>query len=290
LEKDGMGRLTGKVAIVTGVSTGLGKATAIKFAEEGANLAVNEYHTSVADVLEKAKKLGSEVISVKCDNRKTEDVNNLVKAAYEKFGRVDVIFANAGIHSWARTEDLTDEEWDYVVDCDLKGGFRLCRAVIPIMKKQKYGRIIVSSSIAGSVIGWSGHAHYCSAKAGLVGLVRALAVELARDGITANAISIGTIRTPQTLSKSSHGEAGLRSYGPFIPVGHVGIPEDIAECATYLASEEAGFLTGENLVVDGGFTRGPVITLAGENQPPPPGYIQRYDKQYKSEFRSGIKV
>ncbi|HKM76476.1 MAG TPA: SDR family oxidoreductase [Candidatus Bathyarchaeia archaeon] len=275
-----MGSLNGRVAIVTGASTGIGRATAIRFLQEGADVAVNVFNNPVHDVEEAAKQFGRGFICVKADARSTNDMNSLVKATVDRFGKVDVVFCNAGILSWARTEDLTDDEWDFVIDCDLKGSFRLCRAAIPHMKKQKYGRIIVASSVSGISTGWIGHAHYCAAKAGLVGFVKSIAAELARDGITVNAVSPGMIVTEQLKSRGSIGEEAISKIGQQIPIGYVGDPIDIAAVVAFLASEEARYLTGQNLIVDGGYTIQEDFIPVG-NLPPPPGYIQRYDRLIK---------
>jgi len=272
-----MGRLDGRVAIVTGASTGIGRATAIRFLQEGADVAVNVFRNPVQDVEDAARKFGRKIVSVRADMRDTTEVNSLLKATVDQFDRVDIVFCNAGVASWARTEDLTDIEWDFVLDCDLKGTFRLCRATIPFMKKQKCGRIIVNASISGTSTGWVGHAHYCAAKAGLVGFAKSLAVEVARDGITVNAVSPGIIETEQSKSQASLGPEGLSRIAQQIPVGYVGTPEDIAAIVTFLASDEARYLTGQNIVVDGGYTLQedfiPVGTL-----PPQPGRVQRQDK------------
>ncbi|HEC63714.1 MAG TPA: SDR family NAD(P)-dependent oxidoreductase, partial [bacterium] len=149
-------RLKDKVAIITGVSTGIGKAAAIRFAQEGAHLVITRFQNPVTEVEQAAENAGRKTIVVKVDMRKTEDVNQLVDTAIKEFGRIDIAFSNAGILSWARCEDITDEEWDFVVDCDLKGTFRLFRAALPVMKKQKYGRLLATTSISGSVWGWPG--------------------------------------------------------------------------------------------------------------------------------------
>jgi 3-oxoacyl-[acyl-carrier protein] reductase len=244
---------------------------------EGADVAVSSFTNPVRDVEQTAGKLGRSVIVVKADVRSTAEVNALVGKTIDRFGKVDIVFSNAGILSWARTEDLTDDEWDFVVDCDLKGTFRLCRAVVPQMKKQKYGRIVFNSSLSGTSTGWVGHAHYCAAKAGLIGLAKSLAVELAREGITVNAVSPGIIETEQSKSKGSLGPEGLRKIGQQIPIGYVGDPEDVASVVTFLVSEEARYLTGQNITVDGGYSIQEDLIPVG-NLPPPPGHIQRYDK------------
>lgn len=276
-----MGRLDGRVALVTGVSTGIGRATAVRFAEEGADLIVNVHEKPVEEVVQTARKLGREIVSVKANVRNTVDVNAMVAAGIKKFGKIDIAFSNAGILSWARTEDLTDDEWDYVVDCDLKGTFRLCRAVIPFMKKQRYGRIVINSSISGVATGWVGHSHYCAAKAGLVGFVKSIALELARDGIVVNSVSPGAVTTEQSKSKGSVGPEGLAKFGQYIPAGYVADPEDIAAVVVFLASEEARYVVGQNLIVDGGYTMQEDFAPMG-NIAPPPGYIQRYDKLLKA--------
>lgn len=276
-----MRRLDGRVAIVTGASTGIGRATAIRFAEEGADLVVNIHKKPVEELVQTVKKLGRQIICVKADVRNTEQVNAMVSAGIEKFGKIDIAFANAGILSWARTEDLTDDEWDYVVDCDLKGTFRICRALIPFMRKRKYGRIVVNSSTSGVSTGWTGHAHYCAAKAGMVGFVKSLAMELVRDGIVVNAVSPGIITTEQSKSRGSIGEEGLAKIGEYIPAGYVGQPGDIAAVVVFLASEEARYVVGQNIIVDGGLILKEDYAPVG-NPPPPQGHIQRYDTLLKA--------
>jgi len=151
----------------------------------------------------------------------------------------------------------TDDKWDLTMDVDLKGEFRVARAAIPAMRHQKQGAIICLSSIMGIAYGWDEHVHYSAAKAGVVGLVRGLAVELARDGIRVNGIAPGYIRTAQALSKQhSLGPEGLEKAAAFIPMGRVGEPEDIADVALFLASDAARYLTGQVITVDGGLLVG----------------------------------
>jgi 3-oxoacyl-[acyl-carrier protein] reductase len=170
-----------------------------------------------------------------------------------ELGRLDVVVANAAVARNVPTEELDDERWDALLQVDLGGVFRCFRAAIPHLVAAGWGRLLATSSIAGAYQGWARHAHYTTAKAGLVGLVRTLAVELGPHGITANAIAPGVIETPQSLDPvNSLGPDGVRDFASSVPVGRNGQPEDIAHGFLYLASEEAGFLTGQVLLVDGG--------------------------------------
>ena len=165
--------------------------------------------------------------------------------------------ANAGIAHRVPLTELTDEKWDHTHEVDLKGVMRVCRAAAPAMRAAGRGSMIAVSSIMGVAYGWDEHVQYSAAKAGVVGLVRGLAVELARDGIRVNGIAPGYIRTAQALSEEhSLGPEGLERAAEFIPMGRVGEPEDIADVIVFLASEAARYLTGQVLVVDGGLLVG----------------------------------
>jgi 3-oxoacyl-[acyl-carrier protein] reductase len=181
-----------------------------------------------------------------------------VAAAVEKaHGAIDAVVCNAGIAHKAPLDRLTDEKWDHTFDVDLKGMIRVIRPALPGMKARKAGAIVCVSSIMGVAYGWDEHVHYSAAKAGVVGLVRGLAVELARDGIRANGIAPGYVRTAQSLSTvHSLGEAGLEAAAGFIPLGRVGRPEDIADVILFLVSDAARYLTGQTVVVDGGLLVG----------------------------------
>ena len=269
-------KLENRVAVVTGATSGIGNAIARRLASDGANLAVTEHRSSADELKRDVEAMGRKILSMKTDMRSTSDVNLLVKTALDTFGHIDILCSVAGTLSWGRVEDITDDEWDNLVDSDLKGTFRLVRAVLPAMKRQGYGRIILTSSIEGKVIGWPGRVHYCAAKGGIDSMVRALALEVAKSGITVNAIAPGPVDTNMIKSKASLGEVATRNFARFVPVGYVGEPEDVAGLVSYLASKESRFLTGQSIVIDGGYSIGvESLSIPGENPPPPAGKVVR---------------
>ena len=174
-----------------------------------------------------------------------------------RHGAVDCVVANAGIAHKVPLAELTDEKWDFTFDIDLKGMLRVIRPAVPGMRKRGSGAIVCLSSIMGTTYGWDEHVHYSSAKAGVVGLIRGLAVELAKSGVRVNGIAPGYIRTAQLLSEEhSLGEAGADAAGSIVPMGRIGQPDDIADVALFLASNAARYMTGQVLVVDGGLLVG----------------------------------
>jgi 3-oxoacyl-[acyl-carrier protein] reductase len=190
---------------------------------------------------------------VEVDVSDTQAVDALVSRTIEELGRLDIVVANAAIARDVPTSELDDERWSALLEVDLGGVFRCFRAAIPHMVESGWGRLLATSSIAGAYQGWARHAHYTTAKAGLVGLVRTLAVELGPHGITANAVAPGVIETPQSLDPvNSLGPEGVREFAARVPVRRNGQPDDIAHTFLFLASEEASFLTGQVLLVDGG--------------------------------------
>jgi 3-oxoacyl-[acyl-carrier protein] reductase len=247
--------LTGRVALITGAASGIGAATARVYAEAGADLALAWYPPDGHDiepVRRAAEKAGRRVVVAEVDVTSTSDVDGLVAQAVSELGGMHIVVANAGIARKVELEDLDDAAWNKVVDVDLNGAWRSFRAAIPHMQRAGFGRLIATSSVAGTVSAWPQHSHYAAAKAALVGLVKSLAVEFAADGITANAVAPGVIRTPQALDPvNSLGPDGVDAVVAKIPAGRVGTPEDIAYVYQFLASAEASYVNGQLLVVDG---------------------------------------
>ncbi len=249
-------RLDGRVALVTGAASGIGAATAEVFADAGADIAAGWYPPDPHDVEPTRRAVeasGRRCLAVEVDVSDTDSVSGFVSHTIAELGRLDVVVANAAIARDASTAELDDDQWSGLLDVDLGGVFRSFRAAIPHMIDAGWGRLLATSSIAGAYQGWARHAHYTTAKAGIVGLVRTLAVELGPHGITANAIAPGVIETPQSLDPvNSLGPEGVRDFAARVPVRRNGQPEDIAHTFLFLASEEASFLTGQVLLVDGG--------------------------------------
>ena len=243
-----------QTVLVTGAGIGIGRAAAKAFGKAG-------YHVIVTDVLEKegqavAAEIGKCAEFYKLDVRSTENANAVVAAVEKKHGAIDCIVANAGIAHKVPVAQLTDEKWDHTFDIDLKGIFRVVRAALPAMRAAKKGAIVAVSSIMGVAYGWDEHVHYSSAKSGVIGLVRGLAVELAKDGIRVNGIAPGYIRTAQLLSKEHSLGPDADKAGAFIPLGRIGEPEEIADVIHFLASNASRYMTGQVVVVDGGLLVG----------------------------------
>lgn len=253
-----MDSLEKRVVIVTGAGIGIGQAAAEAFAALGDHVVVTdilerEGEQTVRDILA----AGGSAEFHRYDVRSTEAANQLVADVEARFGKIDVIVANAGIAHRTPLDKLTDDKWDLTMDVDLKGIFKLVRATVPGLRARRSGSIVALSSIMGVAYGWDEHVHYSAAKSGVVGLVRGLAVELAKDGIRVNGIAPGYIRTAQLLSEeNSLGPAGAEKAAEFIPMGRLGEPEDIADVIAFLASNGARYMTGQVLVVDGGLLVG----------------------------------
>ena len=240
--------LSDRVAIVTGSARGIGRAIALKLAEAGATVVVNDIGESANSVVQEIKAMPRQSLAVVADVSSPPDVTRLVEETIAVFGRIDILVNNAGITRDQLLMRMSDEDWDQVLNIDLKSVFLCSRAVLRHMVKQRWGRIISLASIVG-VVGNPGQANYASAKAGIIGFTRTVAKEVASRGITVNAVAPGFIDTEMTQHLPEEWKQQLKSR---IPVGFLGTPRDVAETVAFLASEEARYVTGQVLNVDGG--------------------------------------
>jgi 3-oxoacyl-[acyl-carrier protein] reductase len=240
--------LANKVAIVTGSARGIGKAIAVKLSEQEAAVVFNDVSDAVNSAADELKAMNRPSLAVVADISTAEGANKLIDAAVAAFGRVDILVNNAGITRDGLLMRMSDEDWDKVLAVDLKSVFLCTRAVVRHMMKQRWGRIINISSVVG-IVGNPGQANYASAKAGIIGFTKSISKEVASRGITVNAIAPGFIDTEMTQKLSEEWRQKLKSQ---IPAGVLGEPRDIAEAVAFLASEEARYITGQVLGVDGG--------------------------------------
>ena len=248
-------RLDGKVAIVTGSNRGIGKGIAMALAKEGCKIVVNSHKDSedCHETVSEIRKLGSDAIFIIADVSKEKDAKDLVDKTIKKFGKLDIMVNNAGILVFGTVTELTEEQWDRQIDVNLKGVFLCTKYAVQQMIKQKTkGRIINISSIAG-LVGFPGISAYCASKGGVTELTREVALDCANYGITVNAIDPGVIVTDMTKAMLND-KATKKILLENTPVGRFGQPEDIGNAAVFLALDESSFITGHNLVVDGGWT------------------------------------
>ncbi len=243
--------LKNRVALVTGAGRGIGKAIVLRLAREGATIAVNDLRLeNTLAVVEEITSLGVPAIGLPADVSSANDVNAMVDAVIAAYGRLDILINNAGIAQDQLLMRMTEEQWDRVIAIDLKSVFLCSRAATKHMLKAKWGRIISLASVVG-LIGNPGQSNYAAAKAGIIGFTRALAREVGTRGITVNALAPGFIETDMTaqLPEKQREELAAR-----IPLGYLGAPEDVASACAFLASEEARYITGHVITVDGGMT------------------------------------
>ena len=247
-----------RTVLVTGGGIGIGRATSLAFAAAGDHVVVTDVlEKEGAGVIDEAVGRGGSAEFRFLDVRSTSDADKVVGDIEAQRGAIDVIVANAGIAHRVPLSELTDEKWDHTFEIDLKGMLRVIRPSLAAMKRKGAGAVICVSSIMGVAYGWDEHVHYSAAKSGVVGLVRGLAVELARSGVRVNGIAPGYIRTAQLLSKEhSLGPEGAEAAAAFIPMGRIGEPSDIADVIYFLASPAARYMTGQTIAVDGGLLVG----------------------------------
>ena len=239
---------TGKVAIITGSARGIGLAIARRFAENGASVVLCDI--SEDQVRESAAQMPGKAIGLKTDVTQSDDIAALLDATLKAFGRVDIVVNNAGITRDTLMLRMDETDWDLVLDINLKGAFLVTKAASRIMMKQRTGRIVNISSVVG-LTGNAGQANYSASKAGLIGLTKSSAKELAGRGITVNAVAPGFIETEMTKNMP---EAAREEFLKRVLISRAGTPDDIAAAVLFLASDEASYITGQVLTVDGGLT------------------------------------
>ena len=243
------------MAIVTGSSRGMGKATALKLASLGAEVVINGTKLETAKIVsDEIKSIGRESIAIQADVSNSKQVKTMFDSVIRKFGKIDILVNNAGIVTMGPFVEMEEKQWDKLISIDLKGVFLCSREAAKHMIKEKYGRIVNIASVAG-IMGFAGLAHYCSAKAAVINFTKEISMELAPHGINVNAVAPGAIDTDMTKDIKNNDQM-VKAMITRIPIGRFGRPEEIAAAVVFLASDEASYVTGTTLVVDGGWTNG----------------------------------
>ncbi|WP_069650234.1 3-oxoacyl-[acyl-carrier-protein] reductase [Caloranaerobacter ferrireducens] len=242
--------LTGKIALVTGGSRGIGKAIALKLASLGANIVVNytKSDTKAKEVIKLAEEMGVKAIAIRADVSNKDDVENFINKVLDEFGRIDILVNNAGIARDNLLMRMKEEEWDDVININLKGTFNVTKAAIRTMMKQKGGSIINVASVIG-ITGNQGQCNYAASKAGIIGFTKSIAKEVAKKKVRVNAIAPGFIKTDMTDKLP---DKVKEEYLSKIPLNRLGEPEDIANAVAFLASDLSSYITGQVLIIDGG--------------------------------------
>ncbi len=242
-------KLKDQVALITGSARGIGKEIAKSFAQEGARVIISDINKAAADeTASEFRSSGFESLSVACDVTNSQNVEEMVNKILDKYSRIDILINNAGITKDNLLLRMSDADWDAVINTNLKGAFICTKVVSKFMLKAKKGKIISISSIIG-IMGNAGQANYAASKAGVIGLTKSVARELASRGITANAVAPGYIQTEMTEKLNEKAREAIYKQ---IPVGKLGTPKDVANVCLFLASSDADYITGQTIVVDGG--------------------------------------
>ena len=246
-----MADLTGRVALITGAGRGMGRASAERIAADGARVVVNDLdETRAEEVADRLVSEGSEAVGIAADVSDAADVSRLVDTTSERFGGVDILVNNAGVLRRTGILALDEDEWDLVLDVNLKGTYLCTRAVLPAMKEAGWGRVVNISSSAGRSVSTLGGPHYTTAKAAVLGFTRAVAKEMAPFGITVNAVCPGLVNTEMVNEVIT--DAQTRAYADSFPIGRLAEPEEVAELVAFLASDRAAYITGASLDINGG--------------------------------------
>ena len=250
-------RLAEKVALITGATSGIGRATALLFAQEGAKVAVSGRNkTRGQKVVMEITAAGGEAIFIRTDVRSAEECRRTVEDTVDAFGRVDILFNNAGVWFPNAVPECTEQEWDLTLDVNLKGAFLMSKYTIPKMVAQG-GGIIIHNGSGWGLVGGAAAASYCASKGGLVLLTKAMAIDHARQGIRVNCICPGDVETPMLVNDASNRNIPWETYSDeasLRPMGRIGTPDEIARATLFLASDDSSFMTGADLLIDGGYT------------------------------------
>ncbi|MEZ0168308.1 SDR family NAD(P)-dependent oxidoreductase [Microvirga sp. TS319] len=246
------GRLEGRIAVLIGAARGIGAAIAERFVEEGARVVIGDMEVEAAQAT--VTRLGGDPVArfVKTDISQADHAERIVQTAQDAFGKLDILVQNAGIYPWTLIENTDPEEWDRVMAVNLKGTFLAAKAALDPMRRNGYGRMVFTSSITGPRVTSPGHGHYSATKAGINGFIKSAALEFSGDGITVNGVEPGNILTEGM--QASRSPEFIRMMEQAVPLGRLGTPRDIAHTVLFLASEEAAYITGTTIVVDGGQT------------------------------------
>ena len=244
-----MQTLQNKIAIVTGAGQGIGQAIAVRLAQEGAEVIVSDINLQgVEQTASQIRQMDRKSLALKVDVANFEDVQAMVQKSIEEFGRADILVNNAGVTKDNLLVRMTQQQWDWVISVNLKGTFNCTKAVAPHMMRNRYGRIINIASVIG-LVGNAGQANYAASKAGIIGLTKSAAKELASRGITVNAVAPGYIQTEMTERVP---EQAKETFLKTIPLRRPGLPQDVAGVIVFLASDDASYITGQVINIDGG--------------------------------------
>lgn len=254
-----MGKLSNKVALITGASKGIGEGIATVYAKHGAKLILAARSSQTEALAQKLRDLGYEAIAVQIDVSDNESVKDGVKKAIEKYGKIDILVNNAGVCKLGSFLDQSDEDRDFHIDVNIKGVWNMTKAVLPHMINQKYGKIVIMSSVTGDMVADPGEAAYAMTKSALVGFTKAIAREVADYNINVNAICPGYVLTPMVYGMSEQSEpenpqSVIDGIANAIPFKRLADPTEVGELAAFLGSDEASYITGTQIVIDGGST------------------------------------
>ncbi|GAA0732412.1 SDR family oxidoreductase UcpA [Clostridium oceanicum] len=261
-----MGKLDGKVAFITGASKGIGQGIAKVYAKHGAKVVLLARSSKVDDLAKELNDNGFEALAVKADVSNIEDVKRAVEEAAFKFGKIDILVSNAGVCKLDNFLEMTGKDRDFHIDINIKGTWNVCRAVLPLMVEEKYGKVVIMSSVTGDMVSDKGETAYATTKAALVGLTKSLAREFAEYNITVNAICPGYVKTPMadSIAKQSNEKNPnlvIKGIVDGVPLKRLAEPKEIGELAAFLGSDESSYITGTQVVIDGGSTLPETVSI-----------------------------